>query len=174
MCTGRSDIAPEALPLSGVAYWLRSSAAAGISREVAIAQLRSVNTETLCAYQRSWKWFSLWCAEQEIGYGEITVNVVCKYLLHLFHHKTPSGKDYSSGALNRIRSSISFFVQYVIPGLGNMMPVVRLFNYFYKTRPNLPCYQVTWDVGVVLRFLAQWHPKETHDNSLSSQVLQVR
>ena len=42
-----------------------------------------------------------------------------------------------------------------------MMPVVRLFNYFYKTRPNLPRYQVTWDVGVVLRFLAQWHPKET-------------
>ena len=41
------------------------------------------------------------------------------------------------------------------------MPVVRLFNYFYKTRPCLPRYRVTWDVGIVLRFLAQWHPKES-------------
>ena len=52
-------------------------------------------------------------------------------------------------------------MQYVIRGLGTMMPVVRLFNYFYKARPCLPRYQVTWDVGVVLRFLAGWHPKES-------------
>ena len=38
------------------------------------------------------------------------------------------------------------------------MPVVRLFNYFYKTRPNFPRYLVTWDVGIVLKFLAKWHP----------------
>ena len=103
----------------------------------------------------------MWCAERKIGYGEITVNNVCTYLLHLFNHKTPSGKDFSSGALNKIRSSIAFFVQYDLPGLGTMMPVVRLFNYFYRARPNVPRYNVTWDVGVVLRFLAQWHPKES-------------
>ena len=40
------------------------------------------------------------------------------------------------------------------------MPVVRLFNYFYKSRPNFPRYMVTWDVGIVLKFLAKWHPKE--------------
>ena len=79
----------------------------------------------------------------------------------MFHDKTPSGIDFSSGALNKIRSSISFFMQYVLPGLGTLMPVVRLFNYFYKTRPCLPRYQTTWDVGVVLRFIAQWHPKES-------------
>ena len=102
----------------------------------------------------------MWCAERQIGYGQITVDSVCTYLLHLFNNKTPSGKDLSSGALNRIRSSISFFLQYDFPGLGNQMPVVRLFNYFYKARPNQPRYRVTWDVGVVLRFLAQWHPME--------------
>ena len=103
----------------------------------------------------------MWCAEREIGYGEITVNIVCTYLLFLFNNKTPSGKDISSGALNKVRSSISFFMQYELPGLGTMMPVVRLFNYFYKARPNLPRYNITWDVGIVLRYLAQWHPKET-------------
>ena len=41
------------------------------------------------------------------------------------------------------------------------MPVVRLFNYFYKARPCFPRYTVTWDVGLVLNFLAQWHPKES-------------
>ena len=41
------------------------------------------------------------------------------------------------------------------------MPVVRLFNYFYKARPNMPRYRVTWDVGIVLRFLARWHPMES-------------
>ena len=96
----------------------------------------------------------MWYAERQIGYGQITVDTVCTYLLYLFENKTPSGKDMSSGALNRIRSSISFFLQYDFPGLGNQMPVVRLFNYFYKARPNLPRYRVTWDVGIVLRFFS--------------------
>ena len=52
-------------------------------------------------------------------------------------------------------------MQYELSGLGTQMPVVRLFNYFYKARPNVPRYTVTWDVGVVLRFLAEWHPKES-------------
>ena len=55
----------------------------------------------------------MWCAERQIGYGQITVDTVCTYLLFLFENKTPSGKDMSSGALNRIRSSISFFLQYL-------------------------------------------------------------
>ena len=103
----------------------------------------------------------MWCAERKVGYGEITVDVICSYLLFLFRSKTPSGNDFSSGALNKIRSAISFFMQYELSGLGTRMPVVRLFNYFYKSRPSVPRYSVTWDVGIVLRFLAEWHPKES-------------
>ena len=103
----------------------------------------------------------MWCAERKVSYGEVTVDVICSYLLFLFRSKTPSGMDYSSGALNKIRSSLSFFLQYDLPGLGSKMPIVRLFNYFYKTRPCFPRYQTTWDVGLVLRFLAQWHPMES-------------
>ena len=103
----------------------------------------------------------MWCSERQIGYGQVTVSVVCEYLLFLFNSKTPSGKDYSSGALNNIRSSIAFFVQNDIPRLGFELPVVNLFNYFHKMKPSFPRYIVTWDVGIVLNFLSKWHPKES-------------
>ena len=104
----------------------------------------------------------MWCGERQIGYGQITVNVVCQYLLFLFNSKTPSGKDYSSGCLSNIRSSISFFVQNDIPRLGFNQALVKLFNYFHKMRPSLSHrYNVTWDVGIVLKLLAKWHPKES-------------
>ena len=117
---------------------MRSSLASGISREVAKTQLQSISKNTLILYQKNWRRFSTWCTEKETHYGEITVNTICEYLLYLFNSKTASGKVFSSGELNKVRSSISFFIQYDIPKLGNEMPVVRLFNYFYKTRPNFP------------------------------------
>ena len=103
----------------------------------------------------------MWCGERQINYGDITVDAICKYLLFLFNSKTPTGKDYTSGALNKIRSSLSFFLQYDIPSLGFSVPVVRIFNYFYKCRPTFTRYKTTWDVGIVLKYLAQFHPKET-------------
>ena len=102
----------------------------------------------------------MWCGERKIGYGEITVGDVSNYLLFLFNSKTSSGKDYTSEALNKIRSGISFFLQYDIPDLGFKKPISRLFTYFYKIRPVSHRYNVTWDVGIVLKFLAKWHPKE--------------
>ena len=38
-------------------------------------------------------------------------------------------------------------------------------------RPEFPRYLVTWDVGVVLRFLAGWHPPE--DLSLKQLTLKT-
>ena len=103
----------------------------------------------------------MWCGEKQISYGKITVDDVTKYLLFLFNSKTSSGKVYSSEALNKIRSAISFFLQFDIPKLGFEWPVLRLFSYFHNERPVLSRYKVTWDVGIVLKFLAKWHPKES-------------
>ena len=103
----------------------------------------------------------MWCGERQIGYGQVTVNVISKYLLFLFKSKTPFGKVYSSEALSKIRSAIAFFMQYDIPRLGFNISLVRLFNYFNKARPSFARYIVTWDVGIVLNFLAKWHPKES-------------
>ena len=71
------------------------------------------------------------------------MNTVCEYLLFLFGSHTPSGREYTSGSLNKIRSALSFFLQFDIPKLGHEMPVVRLFNYFYKSKPVFPRYMVT-------------------------------
>ena len=103
---GCQGLPSEAVPVSGVAYWLRSSATAGISKEVAKTQLRSIERKTLVSYQREWRRFGVWCAERQISYGTITVNDICEFLLFMFKSKTPSGMDYSSGALNKLRSSI--------------------------------------------------------------------
>ena len=75
-----------------------------------------------------------------------------------------------SGYLNIVRSSISFFTQHSSLKLGSDIVVGRLFRYFYKERPKFPRFIVTWDVGVMLKFLARWHPIA----SLSMQQLTLK
>ena len=77
----------------------------------------------------------------------------------------------SSGVLNSVRSALSFFTQNSSLNLGNDPIVARCFKSFYKSRPTFPRYMVTWDVGQVLRFLAQWHPPE--DLSLKQLTLKT-
>lgn len=42
--------------------------------------------------------------------------------------------------------------------IGSSEIISRLFRFFYKKRPNLPRYLVSWDVNVLLEFLMSWHP----------------
>lgn len=91
-------------------------------------------------------------------------------MLFLFNSKTCTGTDYSGNALNVYRSALSFFLKLEIPDLGYNPVVTRLFTFFYKTRPNFPKYVVTWDVGIVVRFLAGWHPA----SSLSLRQLTLK
>ena len=44
--------------------------------------------------------------------------------------------------------------------MGFKVPVVRIFSYFHQCRPIVSRYRTTWNVGLVLKFLAQLHPKE--------------
>ena len=66
--------------------------------------------------------------KRKIGYGEITAGDISKYLLILIHSKTSSAKDYSSEALNKIRSGISFFFAFDFPKLGFELSISRLFT----------------------------------------------
>ena len=133
-------------------YWYLSCSEIGLSQDVAQCSLRSIGKETLVGYQRNWRKFATWCGEREIGYGKISVDVICRYLLYLFD------LGMKSGFLNSVRSSISFFTQHSSLNLGSDKTVARIFKYFYKERPKFPRYLVTWDVGKVLKFLARWHP----------------
>ena len=42
--------------------------------------------------------------------------------------------------------------------MGSNDHVSRLFKYFWKQRPSLPRYLVSWDVGKLINFLKSWHP----------------
>ena len=55
----------------------------------------------------------MWCGERMIGYSEINAGDISKYLLILIHSKTSSAKDYTSEALNKIRSGISSFLHMI-------------------------------------------------------------
>ena len=78
--------------------------------------------------------------------------------MFLFNSGSSAGTTYSSDALNNFRSSLSFFFKLDFPDLGYDARITRMFGSFYRLRPTFPRYVVTWDVGVVLRFLAGWHP----------------
>ena len=73
--------------------------------------------------------------------------------------------------MNSFRSAIAYFVKLDFPDLGHNAAIVRLFASFYKLRPSFFKYIVTWDVGLVLKFLASWHPPK--DLSLKSLTLKT-
>ena len=72
-------------------------------------------------------------------------------MIYLFKAK------YSYSALNVARSALSFFLSHKF-SLGSNDHVQRLFKYFWKLRPSLPRYLVSWDVWKLLSFLKTWHP----------------
>ena len=142
----------------------------GVSKRVARSLLKSVQPSTLVGYQRQWRSFHSWFHRKPGSYSCITVDVVAKYLLFVFHNPDSSGGLRSGSYLNSVRSAISFFVQYSIPNLGYDLTITRLFSFFYKCRPSFPRYCVTWDVGQVLRFISKWHPP----SSLSTKLLTLK
>ena len=76
----------------------------------------------------------------------------------MFNSKNASGNDYSGEALNSFRSAIAYFTKLDFPNLGHNVAIARLFSSFYQQRPSFFKYLVTWDVGLVLKYLATWHP----------------
>ena len=88
---------------------------------------------------------------RKIPDGNISVNYVGMYLLKLFN------ENFSYSSLNSVRSGLSFFLSHKFD-LGSNAYISRLFKYFFKVRPSLPRYLVTWDVNKLLVFLKTWHP----------------
>ena len=79
------------------------------------------------------------------------MNNVGQFLLHLFKC------NFSYSSLNSVRSGLSFFLSHKFD-LGSNNYISRLFRYFFKARPALPRYNVTWDVNKLLTYLQFWHP----------------
>ena len=81
----------------------------------------------------------------------MSIDIICQFLINLFN------QNYSYSSLNTARSALSFFFSHKID-LGSNEDVSRLFKFFFRKRPSLPRYLVTWDVDKLLTFLKSWHP----------------
>ena len=95
--------------------------------------------------------------------SQVTVNVIGLFLVHMFE------KGYAYSTLNSIRSALSFFIGKNV-NIGSDDSLSRLFKYFFKTRPSLPRYLVTWDINKLLTFLMHWHPS----NEISLEKLTLK
>ncbi len=97
------------------------------------------------------KWI-VYCASNDVNCFEPTLNQVLEFLLENFQ----KGLGYSS--LNTIRSALSAFIQCNGRPIGQDPLVTRFMRSVYNRRPNIPRSNVTWDVNVVLEYLAQIGP----------------
>ena len=79
------------------------------------------------------------------------MNSISLFLLSLFH------EGFSYSTLNSVRSALSFFLCDRLD-IGTNEFLGRLFRFFWRSRPSLPRYLVSWDVNVLLKFLISWHP----------------
>ena len=137
--------------MSGVLYFILSREKAGLPRSIAVCHLKSIDLGTLCAYCRSWGKFADWCNKKSISDSLININIICQFLKYLFDLNS------SYSALNVARSALSFFLDHKIK-IGSDNHVQKLFKYFWKERPSLPRYLVSWDVGKLISLLKSWHP----------------
>lgn len=96
------------------------------------------------------KWFTF-CKLHSIDAYEASIPQVILFLTEMFN----TGVQY--GSLNSYRSALSLIVNTKI---GTDDRVTRLFKGFYRLRPPLPKYNVTWNPTTVLNFLENWYPHE--------------
>ena len=99
-----SSLQPKGASLSGVQHFFSLCSDKRISKETSACLLRSIKTQSLCAYLRIWKDFANWCYTRKIDYSSLSLNVVCDYLIYLFK------KGHQVSFLNVARSSLSFFL----------------------------------------------------------------
>ena len=79
-------------------------------------------------------------------------------------------KGFLANSLDVIRSALSFFLSNYLD-IGTNSHIIRLFKYFYRSRPIRPKYLTFWPVAKLLHFLVEWHP--IHELSLKQLTLKT-
>ena len=105
------------------------------------------------------------CAERDSDPLDPNVNSLMDFLSFLFYEKNLS---YSS--LNTARSAVSTFSLAKKVSLGSHPLVIQFMKGIFNLKPRLPRTKVTWDTGLVLKFLQSWHPS----NNLSLLQLSMK
>lgn len=116
--------------------------------------MRSLAVNTLRQYNVTYKLWWNFCKENSIDPYQASVPYVMTFLTKLYN----SGASY--GTLNSHKSALSLISN---SKLGEDDRIKRLLKGFYKGRPPLPKYNITWDTNKVLNNLKGWYP----NNNLS-------
>lgn len=111
----------------------------------------SISDNSVKQYGVVFKKWLIFCNNHNINVYEASIPYVITFLTEMFH----TGIQYST--LNCYRSALSLIVNSKI---GTDDRVTRLFRGFYRLRPPLPKYNVTWNPSIVLSFLENWYPND--------------
>lgn len=102
-------------------------------------------------YDTALKNWWIFCQKQSIDPYQASIPYILTFLSERFN----SGSSY--GTINSVRSALSLLMG---PRIGNDDRVKRFVKGVYRSRPPKPKYNVTWDPGQVLNYLALSYPNE--------------
>ncbi len=145
-----SEANPSTMP--GIGGFLKDR---GLSQQAAELVLQSWREGTRKQYNPYIKRWQLYCSERQVDSISAPIEVGVNFLAELYD----SGVGYS--AVNTARSALSSYL--VLPEgcqFGTHPLVRRVMKGVFETRPSLARYSATWDVAVVLRYLAKMHPAD--------------
>ena len=122
----------------------------GISEKASELITASWRSGTRKSYNSAWRKWASWCAER----GQDPFSSPVTEILDFLAFEFKSGKQYST--MNSYRSALSTF-HMPIEGyaVGTHPLVLRLLQGMFIQRPPQPRYESTWNVNVVLAFLAK-------------------
>ena len=104
---------------------------------------------TKSQYESYIKQWNLFCDQRGFSYYSPTVNDILCFLHELFK------RNLGYSTINTVRSSLSSFLEIEGKPVGQHHLVKRYLKGVFELRPSLPKYQFTWDVGVVVKFMAE-------------------
>ncbi|KAJ8706181.1 hypothetical protein PYW07_010958 [Mythimna separata] len=114
--------------------------------------LNSLSNNTIKQYNCSFKLWWKFCGTYSIEPYEGSVPYILKFLSECFH------KGMSYGSLNSTRSALSILMGSKITSDDRLK---RFFKGVFRLKPPNPKYNVTWDPGRVLDYLASKYPNES-------------
>ncbi|XP_049880301.1 uncharacterized protein LOC126376797 [Pectinophora gossypiella] len=114
--------------------------------------LKSLSCNTLKQYNSSLKLWWSFCYKYKVDPYQGSVPFILKFLSECFQR----GSSY--GSLNTTRSALSLVVG---PKVGTDDRIKRFFKGLFRINPPKPKYNITWDPGQVLDYLAQKYPNES-------------
>lgn len=106
--------------------------------------LSSISSSTIKQYDVGLKLWWQFCRNKNIQVFETSTPLVLEFLTFHFNQ----GASY--GSLNCYRSAIA---QIAGPEISNDPRLKRFFKGVYSLRPNQPRYEMTWDPGIVLKYI---------------------